>query len=89
MKLVEVLAEEGEGEREVGGGQLGAVLPAVEHRGIGHVANGEMRLAVWDDLHQMIFNLNYANFLQNLFAVIIRCYDNVQMWQFVLQIPSS
>ena len=48
--MMEVLAEKDEGEGEVGGGQLGSVPPAVGHRGIGHVANGEMRCPVWDYL---------------------------------------
>ena len=59
MELSEGLAEEREGEGEVGGGQLGAVLPAVEHGGLGHVANGEMCSSVWDDLYRLLFNLYF------------------------------
>ena len=50
MNLMKGLAEKDEGEGEVGGTQLGSVPPAVEHRGIRHVANGEMSSPVRDYL---------------------------------------
>ena len=61
MESVEGLAEEGEGEGQVGGGQLGGVPPIVKHRGVGYIANGQVCLSVWDDLRENLL-LNWFNF---------------------------
>ena len=58
MNLMKGLAEKDEGEGQVGGDQLGSVPPAaVGHRGIRHVANGEMSSPVRDYLEGKILHM--------------------------------